>query len=127
LIADNYAADMLVLPENDGSPVVLVNKNTRSGEEVSLNVTDARAREARQERRPIWVVIGAPKWERGSRLIPRLSKAAAAVAWSSGVPESVSATARRLPPGEAMALSTMTTSPLILQPQSLKEPTTLSH
>ena len=61
LVADNYATDMVVLPIHGPGEIALVNKETGTYETVSLTRMAQVAREAREEERPVWIVIGKPR------------------------------------------------------------------
>jgi hypothetical protein len=60
LIAENYTSDMVVLPAHRQGKITLVDKDTGTYEEVSLARMTQLAREARDDKRPVWVVIGKP-------------------------------------------------------------------
>jgi hypothetical protein len=60
LVAENYAADMVVLPPNDAEHLVCVDKDTGAHEQVSLARLTQAIRSARDNHRPVWVVVGPP-------------------------------------------------------------------
>jgi transcriptional regulator with XRE-family HTH domain len=66
LVAENYAADMVVLPPNDAEDLIYLEKDTGAHERVSLNRLIQTIRAARDNHRPVWLVVGPPVYQSGA-------------------------------------------------------------
>ena len=60
LVAENYAADMVVLPPNDAEHLVWVDQASGTHEEVSQTRLLQIVRTARENQQPVWLVVGPP-------------------------------------------------------------------
>jgi len=70
LLAENYAADLVVLPQNDGGHLICIDKATDTHEQLSLTRLTQTIRAARANHRPVWVVLGPPTPRSGQGLEP---------------------------------------------------------
>jgi len=67
LVAENYAIDMVVLPPNDAEDLIYLEKESGVHERVSLNHLIQTVRAARDNHRPVWLVVGPPVHHQGSK------------------------------------------------------------
>ena len=67
LVAENYAADMVVLPPNDAEDLIYLEKESGVHERVSLNHLIQTIRAARDNHRPVWLVVGPPVHHPGAK------------------------------------------------------------